>query len=129
MGVIVRRNDALEVNPPLGAEQFTVEGSDWLWAVTAIYGFLFLSYYGLSFRARFGEKVFHYIFSITLLTGTIAYFAHAADLGYAVVSVDSTTRQFFWVKYVYCTSLPQPGSVFTGPPPACSRPDVAGRAD
>ena len=103
MGVIAPRNDALQINPPAGAEQLSVEGSDWLWTVTAIYALLFVVYYGLSFRAPFGEKVFHYIFSITLLTGTISYFAQAADLGFSVVAVDDTTRQFFWAKYVYCT--------------------------
>lgn len=103
MGVIAPRNDVLQINPPAGAEQLSVEGSDWLWTVTAIYALLFVVYYGLSFRAPFGEKVFHYIFSITLLTGTISYFAQAADLGFSVVAVDDTTRQFFWAKYVYCT--------------------------
>lgn len=107
MGVLVYRNDALSTNPPSGDEQLSVNGSSWLWAVTAIYGFLFLVYYGASFRAKFGEKIFHYIFSITLLAGTIAYYAHAADLGYVVIGVvndspeTSWTRQIFWVKYVY----------------------------
>ncbi len=37
MGVIARSNDALNINPPAG-DQFLLEhGSDWLWAVTAIY--------------------------------------------------------------------------------------------
>ncbi len=114
MGVLlIRDNGALATNPPDGAEAFTVNGSDWLWAVTALYGFLFFVYFGLSFRARFGEKIFHYLFSITLLAGTIAYYAHAADLGYSVIGVvndspaPSWTRQVFWVKYLYC-ECPRP---------------------
>ncbi|KAK7757906.1 hypothetical protein SLS62_000284 [Diatrype stigma] len=107
MGVLLYRNGALNTNAPAGDEQFSENGSDWLWAVTAIYGFLFFVYFAASFRARFGEKIFHYIFSITLLAGTIAYYANAADLGYTVVGVvndspaTSWTRQVFWVKYVY----------------------------
>lgn len=106
MGILLHReNGALYTNPPSGSEQLTIGGSDWLWAVTAVYGLLFFLYYGASFRAKFGEKVFHYIFSITLLAGTISYYAHAADLGYTVVAAvnDSpgSTRQIFWVKYVY----------------------------
>lgn len=109
MGVLVYRNDALSTNPPSGDEQFSTNGSNWLWAVTAVYGILFFIYFGASFKARFGEKIFHYIFSITLLTGTIAYYANAADLGYTVIGVvndspeSNWTRQIFWVKYVYCT--------------------------
>ncbi|RYP81888.1 hypothetical protein DL769_001813 [Monosporascus sp. CRB-8-3] len=107
MGILVRDNDALEVHPPAGAEQFTTNGSNWLWALTAVYGLLFLVFVASSFRARFGEKIFHYIFIITLLAGTIAYYAHAADLGWTVRPVVNSsptpgwTRQIFWVKYVY----------------------------
>ncbi|RYP41069.1 hypothetical protein DL767_001230 [Monosporascus sp. MG133] len=107
MGILVRDNDALQTHPPAGAEQFTTNGSSWLWALTAVYGFLFLVFFALGFRARFGEKIFHYIFTITLLAGTIAYYAHAADLGWALRAVVNSrpaplwTRQIFWVKYVY----------------------------
>ncbi|RYP52728.1 hypothetical protein DL768_002157 [Monosporascus sp. mg162] len=107
MGILVRDNNALETHPPAGSEQFTTNGSSWLWALTAVYGFLFLAFFAFSFRARFGEKIFHYIFTITLLAGTIAYYAHAADLGWTVRAVVNSspapgwTRQIFWVKYVY----------------------------
>jgi len=107
MGILVRDNTALQTNPPMGDEYFTTNGSSWLWALTAVYGFLFLVFFALSFGARFGEKIFHYIFTITLLAGTIAYYAHAADLGWtlrAVVNsrpVPGWIRQIFWVKYVY----------------------------
>lgn len=107
MGILVRDNDALETHPPGGDEQFTTNGSSWLWALTAVYGFLFLVFFALGFRARFGEKIFHYIFTITLLAGTIAYYAHAADLGWTIRAVANSRpsplwfRQIFWVKYVY----------------------------
>ncbi|KAJ8124001.1 hypothetical protein O1611_g9463 [Lasiodiplodia mahajangana] len=104
--ILGRGNDALNINPPAGDESLSVHGSDWLWAVTAIYVVSFISFFGLSFVARSGEKIFHYIFSIALLVGSIAYFAEASDLGYVLVSqVDSSprlalTRQIFWPKYV-----------------------------
>ena len=38
MDLLSRANDALNVNPPIGvAEALSEHGSDWLWAVTAIY--------------------------------------------------------------------------------------------
>ncbi len=101
-----RENAALDVNPPSGSEELSVHGSDWLWAVTAIYVFSFIAFFGLTFVARSGEKIFHYLFTIALLVGSIAYFAQASDLGYALVSqVNSSprlalTRQIFWPKYV-----------------------------
>lgn len=61
---------------------------------------------GLSYVAKAGEKVFHYLFTIALLVGSIAYFAWASDLGFDVVAQANrkdfgATRQIFWVKYVY----------------------------
>ncbi|KAI0798807.1 heat shock protein 30 [Xylaria sp. FL0064] len=101
-----RGNGALNANPPSGSEELSVNGSDWLWAVTAIYFVSFLAFFGLTFVARSGEKIFHYIFTIALLVGSIAYFAQASDLGYVLVSqVNSSprlalSRQIFWPKYV-----------------------------
>lgn len=104
--ILSRANDALGINPPAGNESLSVHGSDWLWAVTAIYAFSFVAFFGLSFVARSGEKIFHYLFTIALLVGSITYFAQASDLGYVLISqVDSApklalTRQIFWPKYV-----------------------------
>lgn len=104
--ILSRVNEALGVNPPSGSEELSVNGSDWLWAVTAIYALSFIGFFGLSFVARSGEKIFHYLFTIALLVGSITYFAEASDLGYAVISeVNSSpslalTRQIFWAKYV-----------------------------
>lgn len=107
MGLIIRSNQALDINPPAGNESFSVHGSDWLWAVTALYVLSFLAFYAASFKPFSGEKIFHYIFSVALLVGSISYFAWASDLGYSVVQVVNSkpvgnwTRQIFWVKYVY----------------------------
>jgi len=96
----------LDVNPPAGSEQLSENGSDWLWAVTAIYIFSFLIFFGTSFRARSGEKIFHYLFLVALLVGAITYYAQASDLGYVLVrQVNSSPRlalirQIFWPKYV-----------------------------
>jgi bacteriorhodopsin len=98
-----RENDALGVNPPAGSQALSVNGSDWLWAVTAIYVVSFLAFFCLTFVARSGEKIFHYLFNIALLVGSIAYFAQASDLGYALVhevNANPGTRQIFWPKYV-----------------------------
>jgi len=37
MAVLARGNDALNINPPAGDNYLSVHGSDWLWAVTAVY--------------------------------------------------------------------------------------------
>ncbi|KAI2631955.1 family A G protein-coupled receptor-like protein [Hypoxylon sp. NC1633] len=107
MAVLFRRaNDALSINPPSGDEELSVNGSDWLWAVTAIYVVSFIAFYATSFVARSGEKIFHYLFTIALLVGSISYFAIASDLAYEVVPVvnyrpvDGWVRQIFWAEYV-----------------------------
>lgn len=41
--IIYLRNDALENNPPAGDQFLTVNGSNWLYTVTAIYGFSLVS--------------------------------------------------------------------------------------
>lgn len=106
MGVIYHRNDALEVNPPQGESNLSTEGSDWLWAVTAVYSLCCLAMYGLSYRARHGEKIFHYLFTVGLLVGSISYFSMASDLGFTVVETqlhrsDAATYQVFFVKYIF----------------------------
>ncbi|KAI5927981.1 heat shock protein 30 [Camillea tinctor] len=101
-----RANDALNINPPSGNEQLSVNGSNWLWAVTAIYIVSFIAFFATSFVARSGEKIFHYLFTIALLVGSIAYYAQASDLGYLLIyQVNSSpafglTRQIFYAKYI-----------------------------
>lgn len=44
MSLFARGNDALNVNPVTGVDEaLSVHGSDWLWAVTAIYVVSFVS--------------------------------------------------------------------------------------
>ncbi|KAI1083892.1 family A G protein-coupled receptor-like protein [Whalleya microplaca] len=107
MGILLpRTNAALDINPPSGSESLSVNGSNWLWAVTAIYVVSFLAFFATSFVARSGEKIFHYLFTIALLVGSITYFAIASDLGYEVIPVindkpvDGWTRQIFYPEYI-----------------------------
>ena len=61
----------------------------------------------MTWTARAGEKIFHYLFAISLLAGTIAYFAMASDLGWSLISQANNldtmgaTRQIFFAKYAY----------------------------
>ncbi|KAJ6134558.1 hypothetical protein N7523_000880 [Penicillium sp. IBT 18751x] len=106
MDLFARANDALKVNPVTGVdESLAVHGSDWLWAVTAIYITALLGCLVMSFTGKEAERVFHYLFTFILLVGAITYFAQAANLGWsAVVQTNNlgngVVRQMFWVKYV-----------------------------
>ncbi|KAI5457996.1 hypothetical protein BGZ63DRAFT_407309 [Mariannaea sp. PMI_226] len=106
MSAIFARNRALDINPPAGDSHLSTGGSDWLWAVMACFTLFFLIYYALSFKAFNGERVFHYLFTIGLFTGMVAYFAMASDLAFSVVRTSlyrstDATYQMFWAKYVY----------------------------
>jgi len=104
MTLLLRSNDALRVNPPTGSvHHLTTHGSDWLWAVCAVYCLALLAVVALTFRARDGEKIFHYLFTISLFVGSIAYFAMASDLGstpVATVTNAPGTRQIFYARYI-----------------------------
>jgi len=112
MALLARTNDALKINPPTGdVHHLTTAGSDWLWAVTGIYSLSLLIVVGLTFFAPKGEKIFHYLFTISLFVGSIAYFTMASDLGSTpVLTVDNApgTREIFYAKYI---------NWFTGWPP------------
>lgn len=41
--LFARTNQALQINPPAGQQSLSTHGSDWLWAVTAIFVFEFVS--------------------------------------------------------------------------------------
>lgn len=104
--LIARSNDALNINPPTADDNLTTGGSDWLWAVTAVYLFILLAVVGLQFFARNGERIFHYLYIISLMVGTVTYFAQASDLsGIPVLQVDELgrhpgTRQIFYARYI-----------------------------
>jgi bacteriorhodopsin len=106
--LVGRDNDALEVNPQMGDRQLSVNGSSWLWAVTAVFLLSFLLFFLFSLRPRHNERIFHYIFATALIVGAISYYAMASGLGYVVISQANQvrrglTRQIFWPKYVYWT--------------------------
>merc|ERR1712098_987075 len=101
--LVARTNDALKINPPVGDFHLVTNGSDWLWAVTAIYALSLLVVIGLTYFAKAGEKIFHYLFTISLFVGTISYFAMASDLGSTPVepsTQDDGLRQIFYVRYI-----------------------------
>jgi len=104
MSLLERTNDALKTNPPTGDTfALTVGSSDWLWAVTAFYCFSFLIVVGLTYFARNGERIFHYLFTISLFVGAISYFAMASDLGSTPIVTstnESGTREIFYVRYI-----------------------------
>jgi bacteriorhodopsin len=105
--LFVRENDALNVNPPAGDQLLTENGSNWLFAATALFLVAFVAVVGLTFRARAGEKIFHYILAIALFVAAISYFSYASDLAFAYSVVptvhepdNGSNRQIFWVKYI-----------------------------
>ncbi|EXK23315.1 hypothetical protein FOMG_19903, partial [Fusarium oxysporum f. sp. melonis 26406] len=85
MNILHRGNDVFNVNPPDGVvNALSTNGSDWLWAVTAIFCVSFL----------------------VLLVGCICYYAQAADIGWIPVHLhrnDDTSHQLFYAKYIYWT--------------------------
>ena len=110
MSTLARSNDALNINPPTGdAFALTTGGSDWLWAVTALYCFCLLAVVGLAYFARSGEKILHYLFTISLFVGSVSYFAMASDLGSTpIITSDNSagTREIFYVRYINWYLLP-----------------------
>ncbi|KAB8235131.1 opsin family protein [Aspergillus alliaceus] len=113
MSLFERGNNALNVNPVTGVDgSLSVHGSDWFWAVTAIYVLSFIGLLVLSFAAKESERVFHYLFTFALMVGAITYYAQASDLGWsAVEQVNSLSkgvvRQMFYAKYInWAVSFP-----------------------
>ncbi|KAF4499570.1 plasma membrane YRO2 [Fusarium agapanthi] len=103
--VIFVRNDALDVNPQSGDARLSDAGSDWLWAVTAIYIVSFLAYFALSFKPRNNERIFHYLFTIALFVGAIAYFSIASGIAYSVIPTQrnlgrALSYQIYFAKYI-----------------------------
>jgi len=105
MALVLRGNDALETNPPNADRHLTTNGSDWLWACTAVFCVTFLSWLLWTILRRRllpttahhvhnqsagvappgsglrGERIFHYLFTVAAFVGLIAYFTMASDLG------------------------------------------------
>ncbi|PWY82930.1 hypothetical protein BO70DRAFT_428993 [Aspergillus heteromorphus CBS 117.55] len=103
MDILARGNDVLSINAPTGAaEVLSQHGSDWLWAVTAIYIFAFLGLLTLCFTAPESYRVFHYLFTVALMVGAVTYYAQASDLGWTTTST-TPTRQLFYARYINWT--------------------------
>lgn len=51
------------------------------------------------------DRVFHYLLTMSLLVGSVAYFAQASDLGWVASQDDAhnTTRQIFYARYINWT--------------------------
>ncbi|KAI0550125.1 hypothetical protein F4679DRAFT_220507 [Xylaria curta] len=97
MALYLRGNDALSINPSTGvSEAFSVGGSDWLWAVTGVYLVAFFGVLVPCFTSRESDRVFHYLYTLTVLVGAIAYYTQASNLGWSAVE----SRQVFFVRYV-----------------------------
>ena len=100
-------NDALNANRPTAAIDITTHGSDWLWAVFAVFLLSDLIFVAWStFALPRGQRVFHHLAIIILTVGFIAYYAMASDLGSTPVLVEFSrtnpgeagTTRAIWVR-------------------------------
>ncbi|KAM0425761.1 hypothetical protein ACHAPT_009011 [Fusarium lateritium] len=75
-------NTIFELNPT-GEEDETPSrnGARWLWAVTGIHILSFLIVLALCFVVHESKRVFHYLFTVSLLVGAVTYYAQAATTG------------------------------------------------
>ena len=108
---MARSNDPLNINPPNANRNLSVHGSDWLWAVTAVFGIALVSWltwtltrykgratprpskhnhnHELNIGApsgpvsspQYGERILHYLWVLAAFIGFITYFTMASDLG------------------------------------------------
>src|SRR5271167_1729299 len=93
MGLLSRTNNALNVNPTVGADiAITTNGSDWYWTVTAVMLLTTFIIIGLSFTLPRRNRVFHYITSSITLVASIAYFSMASNLGHTGILVKFTSN-------------------------------------
>ncbi|KAH8886278.1 family A G protein-coupled receptor-like protein [Thozetella sp. PMI_491] len=93
-----------QANASLGSyEGLSDAGSDWLWAVTAIYLVSFIGLLVLCFTSRESDRVFHYLFTIDLLVGAASYFAQASSTGWTA----SADHVVFFARYLnWAVSFP-----------------------
>uniref|UniRef100_A0A060TI52 ARAD1D36212p n=1 Tax=Blastobotrys adeninivorans TaxID=409370 RepID=A0A060TI52_BLAAD len=112
--LIARGNDALNINPPTGADiHLTVHGSDWYWAAFSVFALSFLLFLGASYKLRpANERLFFYNSIASALFMTVTYFTLASNLGWAPVQAEfnhqtvdnsSTTpgmRQVSYARYI-----------------------------
>ncbi|CAI1876044.1 hypothetical protein SEUBUCD646_0C00930 [Saccharomyces eubayanus] len=116
---LLNRNEALGLNPPHGLDMhITKRGSDWLWAVFALFALILLCYIVMFFIAEAkGSRLTRYALAPAFLIAFFeffAYFTYASDLGWTGVQaefnhvkVDKSitgevpgVRQIFYSKYI-----------------------------
>ncbi|KAH8178336.1 bacteriorhodopsin-like protein [Sarocladium implicatum] len=91
----------------MGDRSLTYGGSNWLWVVTAVLLLSFFIFAGLGlFKPLHGERIFHYLFTIGLFTGAVAYYAMASNLGWSLIPThlnrdEAGTYTVFFAKYIY----------------------------
>ncbi|KAF4448841.1 hypothetical protein F53441_7777 [Fusarium austroafricanum] len=105
MPALIYERNALDANPQSGDSRLSEGGSDWLWAVTAVYIVSFLAYFALSFKPRNNERIFHYLFTIALFVGSITYYSIASGIAYSVIPTQRNTGraasyQIYFAKYI-----------------------------
>ncbi|KAK7755730.1 hypothetical protein SLS62_002343 [Diatrype stigma] len=109
MSIVLRANEALSLNPASGvAETLSLNGSNWLWAVTGIYLLSFIVLLTFCFTTPESDRVFHYLFTVALLVGAVTYYAEASDLGWSAIGQQPAPldpdqvsgRQLFYAKYI-----------------------------
>ncbi|KAK7513443.1 uncharacterized protein IWZ02DRAFT_408406 [Phyllosticta citriasiana] len=114
MNQLYRRNDALNVNPPVvngktSDINITVRGSDWYWAVCAVMTTAALVFSGLSHTKPRPQRLFHYITAGICFTAAIAYFSMGSNLGWTPIDVQfrrsdskvsGINREIFYVRYI-----------------------------
>ncbi|RPD53281.1 heat shock protein 30 [Lentinus tigrinus ALCF2SS1-7] len=96
-------NHALDINPPNADYNLSTHGSDWLWAVFSLFAVFLLAVVGWTLATPRGTRLFHQIAIVVILTGAIAYFSMASDLGATPVRVEfrgDGTRQIWFVRYI-----------------------------
>lgn len=64
-----------------------------------------MAFCALTFIARSGEKIFHYIYTMALLVGAVTYYAQASDVAFTVIETtdrlgNGLTRQIFFARYI-----------------------------
>lgn len=109
---LVKRNNALELNPPNANYNLTTHGSDWLWAVFCVMALSAIVLLVLGHTTRpVGERAFHELAAALCATASIAYFAMASDLGATPVQVEFVRgaadggypipyRQVWYARYI-----------------------------
>jgi bacteriorhodopsin len=104
-----RSNDVLQSNPPSAQIHITTNGSDWLWAVTAVMIFSSIVFIIWSYLTPRRNRIFHYIIIAITLISSVSYFTLASDLGNAAVPVEfvrsnpkvaGTTRSIFYARFI-----------------------------